>query len=218
MSLITEYEQGLTKPVDAPLLMDVAPEKQGFLQRRKKSKLLGLFAIGTMGYGAFFGADAKVGPVPMPQPIEFIVDWNNAPDHKAEGFPKPDGAAELSLSNQVVSPPLLTDYDTSGAPDALYEEFVFAESVTNPANIRRQVRPGLWEVKYSLPYTPRNGEKDVLGNGCIALFGNFTDGRTSVFTQDVGTEVGISVLDADVAMICGATDNHVDGSVFVHGE
>ena len=61
---------------------------------RRTFVALAMSVTALLGYGhlPFTGADAKIGPIPMPQPIEFLVDWNNAPDHKAQSFDEPTDA------------------------------------------------------------------------------------------------------------------------------
>ncbi len=92
----------------------------------------------------FENSDAKVNGFPLPFPAEFFVDWNNAPDHTAQSFSEPEGAATISAGEYLEEVPALQDYTTTGAP----------ETYGGRDHRIDEVRPGLYDLDLKDQRTP----------------------------------------------------------------
>ncbi len=166
-----------------------------------------LALAGVLGYGHLVdgSVDAKIGPVPMPQPIELFVDLGNWPDHRAQGFSEPQGAADLRVGAQNTKLPILDTYRTSGVPDSTR-----SEGPTGALVHYEESRPGLYRVDLPSP-TAKAGE-------CVILAGDYRGGESSAFTQDVdiANNVRLNVQSAKELEVCtveGATQP--EGSFYI---
>lgn len=148
----------------------------------------------TYSHAFYTNVDATIGPIPMPQPIELIVDMNNASDHTAQAFGEPDGATSLVVGDAGPIP-LVVDFDTGGAPSGL-----FVNSMDGSG--RFESREGLYE------FTTTSDRVDGLGSlnneGCTTVSGDFQEGVSQIFTQDAATAETASyeVLNADELEVC----------------
>lgn len=153
-------------------------------QRRTVAVASSLIAL-LLSYGhvPFGNEDVKIGPLPMPQPIELLVDWNNAPDHKAQSFKEPLEAAELRISDDEMPIPVLDAYDTKGVPDASYIDAQYSI-------LKEESRPGLYRVDFAFstpkPVTEGKETKPTQRN-CVTVLGDYHTGVSRVFTQDLTT-------------------------------
>lgn len=187
----------------------------------------------VVGLGVLYGpqiaaghADAKLFGIPMPQPIELLVDINNAPDHKAQAFDAPQGAAEVHVGQDITDIPMLTGYSTAGAPDASFNSsaigYQFDES-----------RPGLYESDFNAAdrnsaYYPatdgqdRGNQKsaDFGDDGCYTVLGDYADGKTVVFTQTAGLDgkIKVKAVNQRELQVCltNPSDANAKGSVFIY--
>lgn len=201
---------------------------RGELRRRR----LGVAAISLVGlYGhmvaGFDSTDIKAGPLPLPvAPIEVLNDLMNMPDHKAQGFEKPEGAAEISVGETTVVVPILGDYDTDGVPDGTYVGVGTNASVRNATELSKK---GLYEFDFSLRNTERldsideinaqrleesaaegfdyepieisdsysSDETYLTSDACFEITGDFIDSKTSVFTQTPSLENALQIETID---------------------
>lgn len=147
--------------------------------QRRRFVALGSSALLLVAYChlPFRDNDAKVGIFPMPQPIELLVDWNNAPDHRAQAFKEPTDAQSITVG-QKSEIKIIDSYDTEGAPSGISQ---------NPwtGGVGIDSRSGLYRFRSS--DTSTYPEKMLDSNGCFAVSGNFQKDRARIFTQDVAT-------------------------------
>lgn len=174
-------------------------------QRRRIAKSIGaLAATVALLYGHSLvdnHLDATIGGIPLPQPIEAIVDWANMPDHTATAFSKPEHAAPITVGDKNVTIPFVATYDTHEAPDASYLplEDQYGGEV---------IKPGLWESDFDFGYHPktRSTKKSAQfdDRDCYTINGNFLKGKTWVFTQtpDINKHITLNVVDSDRARVC----------------
>ena len=141
-----------------------------------------------LAYGHLLGGDidARLGPLPLPQPIELFVDLGNKDEHKAQGFKEPKGAVELAVGDRDKQLPVIDTYDTRGVPDATHTTTYGA-----PPNERKEYKevsePGLYEVNYKILSPMQNQGGDTAPPYCFTVYGNYRSGKSSVFTQDAAT-------------------------------
>ncbi len=82
--------------------------------------------------------DTNIGPIKAPSPVEWLVDWNNRPDHIAQSFTQvPDLEMISSKDNDEFQIPVLEDYSAEGAP-SVYGSFWSGES--------SDVKEGLYQM------------------------------------------------------------------------
>lgn len=206
------------------------------LGRERMAKTLEPVVIVTVLLGVFYGpqiiagdADARLMSIPLPQPIEAIVDFNNAPDHTAQGFSKPEGATPVTVGQRVTEIPLLAAYSTSDAPDASFWSgdggYDFDES-----------RPGLYASNFDATYHPERemcwssaskiespceSNSAVFNeNGCYVILGNYRTGATEVFTQTPGLDGKLTVEAADTknlkVCLTDPKDSTTNGTLYVY--
>ncbi len=140
--------------------------------------------------------DAKIGAVPMPDFVEWFVDWNNGPDHTAQAFKEPAGALAIAPGKSVGDVPLLPQYKTTGVPNAK------VESVNG--NFKGiQSRPGLY--KSYVTFNPDGTSPEAIdANGCYRVTGNFEPGKTEVFTDTINFNkaIQLKVVSSKVLEVC----------------
>lgn len=175
-----------------------------------------------LGYGGQTvdrSIDAKLGPLPMPQPIELFVDLNNVPDHQAQGFKKPKEATVLQVGNKDISLPLLGSYDTRGVPSAYNGYGPYEES-----------KPGLYRVDFASTANIQAQQSDTTTTSmaqeiapplekCVTVHGNYYGAATRVFTQDADTaeKMRITVKDEKTMQACPieGEEHRPAGSFFI---
>lgn len=189
--------------------------------KQRKVKLIGWSAAMTALYGhmPFTNEDAKVGFIPLPAPIELLVDGFNMPDHKAQGFAPPEGALVVSIgAEQSTNIPILPHYRTDGVPDS-----------SNDYSDKNESKPGLYRVDIpeddtvvrGLGNLPRDKVYDI--NGCMIVEADLTGDKTSVFTLTSGLADKITVFGAneDTLVICSKDETPLsdfpeDGSIYIY--
>lgn len=188
-------------------------------KRRSRLQKLAVVAI-AYAHLPFGSPDAKIGPVPMPFPIEFAVDVNNSSDHRAQGFEKPEAAATVIIGAEAVSIPLLPDYDTSGVPDTTFI------SGFNEYTVYNESKQGLYEQ--DIPEDSVASHQDnpwPLFNSetrCYEVKAATMDGKTSIFTQSVAIAENVVARSStqDILELClknGVSIAELDkGSVFIY--
>ncbi len=164
---------------------------------------------------AFGSADAKIGPVALPLPIELFVDLDNMADHRAQGFGEPEMAVALRIGDKGVRLPLFDEYDAEGAPDATQ-----MHGVAPNYSFTEESKPGLYKVNYpSAAKLTGTAEGEPKPPHCFKVLGNYRNGNTKVFTQDAATaeEVYISVKDANELEACVVNDKSgsLGGSFYI---
>lgn len=183
---------------------------------RRKATVGALALSGLILYGhlPFHRTDAKLGPLPLPAPIELLVDWNNAPDHHAQGFREPSEAAELRISGEEMSIPVVDTYDTTDVPDATYID-------ANYSIAREESRPGLYKVDFAFSSTPPTKGKEAQPpeRKCVTVLGDYHTGVSRIFTQDIATAGQMRAIVSNtrhlnVCAVEGA-DEGLRGSFFV---
>ncbi len=209
------------------------------LGRERMANTLSPIVIGAVLLGVFYGpqiialdADARLWSVPLPQPIEAIVDWANAPDHDAQGFAKPEGAAPIVVGQPVTEIPLLPAYSTQDAPDASYENswdtgYDFDESRPglyasdfdgsyHPE--RKTCTSGTGANQYQYPCDPRSAKFG--DDGCYVILGNYRTGMTEVFTQTPGLngKLTVEATDTKNLRVCltDPKDETTNGTLYVY--
>lgn len=197
---------------------------------RRLIKAAAVAGIGAVLYGHMvpsvmhgnFG-DARIfSIIPLPQPIELIVDWNNHVDHVAQGFDEPDGAATAVVGQPIDHIPLLSDYITLDVPDASYSNMGGYQS--------DESRPGLYKSDFDASYHGRvhtdsygthvdRNNAEFNDQGCYTILGDYTDGKSTVFTQTAGLDekIELRVRDAESLDVClkNPKDTTAKGSVYV---
>lgn len=177
-------------------------------RRRMKRALYSLIAV-TIGWGPQIfdnSSDAKLLGIPLPNPIEALVDWNNSPDHVAQGFPEPDGAAPVLIGKRVEQIPLMVEYDTTDAPSSLY-------TTSKEGQTFHESSPGLYAISLSRKIAIKDDDESSGGSllvkeldegQCINVLGNYTAGKTSVFTQtpEVQKDVTVTAVDGQNLSVC----------------
>lgn len=198
---------------------------------RRLIKTAAAIGIGSVLYGHMIPSvlhgnlgDARL-IIPLPQPIEAIVDWNNHVDHVAQGFDKPDGAAPAVVGQPINHIPLLNDYISIDVPDASYGADNFWNSYQG-----EESRPGLYESDFDASYHPGvsvsqygthslRDSAEFNSEGCYTILGDYTDGKSMVFTQtaDINQKIELKVRDAESLDVClkNPDDTSAKGSVFV---
>jgi hypothetical protein len=184
--------------------------------------IIGAAAIGiAYGHLLFNHVDAKIGPIPLPGPVEYVVDWNNIPDHRATGFAEPIGALHVKVgmpSSEVSDVPTLLNYDTGGAPDASTFHSTYDYRGENS-------HPGLYEsnFNFSTAVDPidSNASPAAFNDGsCYTINGDFEPGKTEIFSQSPNftKKVTLDVVSPDKMMVCkkDARDVSFDSSIFIY--
>ena len=173
-----------------------------------------------LAYGHLLGGDidARIGPLPLPQPIELFVDLANKDEHAAQGFKEPKGAVELAVGDRDKQLPVIDTYDTRGVPDATHTTTYGA-----PPNERKEYKevsePGLYEVNYKTwpPVQSRGGE--TARPYCFTVYGNYRGGKSSAFTQDADTAANLRVAVKNTeeleACITGMDALEIEGSFYI---
>lgn len=166
---------------------------------RRKAVAIALTGVGVLGYGhlPFTNADAEIGPIPMPQPIELLVDWNNMPDHRAQSFGAPPEEAKELISGEQGSIPMLTDYNTEGAPSGFN-----GDTAGSIKGRTIESKPGLYRFKQS--DTRKLLDVNQPEKGCIEVTGSFQHDQAQIFTQDNATaeHARYEVLNSDLLRVC----------------
>lgn len=192
-------------------------------ERREKTAAIAGIALVAYGHLLFTPADAKLFGIPLPQPIEGLVDWNNHIDHVAQGFPMPSGAAPIVVGQPINEVPVLSDYDTSRAPNASY-----VETMSDTSYSREMSKPGLYESDYDSEYrnkvsstTPRNTSAEFdKDSHCYPIEGNYTQGKTYVFTQTprFNQDITLNVKSAKELDVClkNPDAKNISGSLFIY--
>jgi hypothetical protein len=167
---------------------EIAEEKRiAAIEKRENILDYAIFAGEIVGYVALVGAllwgpqaldikhiDAKIGPVWMPDFVEWLVDANNMPDHRATGFPQPAGALPLSFGTSVNDVPFLTNYNANNAPQATFH------SISASAIPYDESKPGLYSSNFNFDKTKKDSKP---ADFCYDIRGNYILGKTVVFTQ-----------------------------------
>lgn len=84
---------------------------------------MGGLALALMYSTVWRDNDTNIGPVKAPSPVEWLVDWNNRPDHMAQGFIEvPDLDVITSEDSEGFVLPVLENNNTEGAP-SVYGSF-----------------------------------------------------------------------------------------------
>ncbi len=175
-------------------------------------------ALSLAGFGhvPFGHVDAHVGPLPLPQPVELIVDMSNEKEHRADGFSPPDQAIIVSANSNEAAIPLVPEYNTDGVPSAKKTKNYDYDSDT------MRSRPGLWRVDVGSPrmlVRPGSDAKNGLNTAgeiaekdseavCTNVFGDFYQAdEASVFTQDevVADHAEVTALNGGILQICSDT-------------
>lgn len=164
--------------------------------------------------------DAKIGPVPMPDVIEWIDDGINKTAHKAQGFAQPAGAASVEVGSPVGQVPLLPAYNTEGVPDATTTD----GDRDSTWYTGEESQKGLYESDFDFAYHPKNKEEQTTAafgpDGCYAIDGNFVSGHSYVFTQTPGfnDKVKLSVSNVHTLEVCKTDpqDKNFKGSVYIY--
>ena len=172
--------------------------------------------------------DATIGAVPMPLPIEWVVDWNNHVDHVAQGFAEPKGVLAVGIDQKVGSIPLIADYDTQNVPDASVTE---SNGIADASKGKRsndngiyegeQSRPGLYQSDFDFGQHSESAlTAEFNKSGYYDIKGDFTDGKTVIFTQTPGLNkmVRVEVIDATTLRVYKKLDapKNSKGSVFIY--
>lgn len=177
---------------------------------KRTATAIGLLILsGLYAHVPLSPVDAKIGPIPMPYPIELIVDIGNATDHAAQGYDVPERATTLTIGKGPQRLALLPDYDTSGAPDTTYR------------GDYNESKLGLYEMDVPEQDTAYD---DLLNDEtkCYDIEAKTTGGNTLAFTQSpqLVDKVTVEAIDEDTISICPV--NGVDikslpqGSVFLY--
>lgn len=145
--------------------------------RAKKNKKRAVLLIGAavLGYGPQVQnehTDAKLFGIPLPQPIEIIVDLNNRPDHTARQFPSPDINETFSAQKPRNNIPVIWDYDTKGVPSTAFRRLPFMQPE------RQESSPGLYALDLNNP------KDEAPDNDCFVVEGNYGPGKTKIFVTD----------------------------------
>ncbi len=176
-------------------------------ERRRVTLGASILAL-VLSYGhlPFGNVDAKIGPVPMPYPVEAVVDIDNRSDHAALGFNEPQQGVELRIGDKNVRLPLLDSYDTSGVPDA-----TFSNGTSMKADDFELSKPGLYKVEFVS--SVREGE-------CETVRGDYRNGVSKAFTQDstIVDNVRLNVKSAKELDVCAVADVNFTGSLYVWQE
>lgn len=150
----TEVKKALLKPSSA-----------------KKIGIITLVSVGLQSHALFSNEDAKIGPIPMPLPIELLVDINNAPDHTATSFERPEEGAVIRVGESATIP-LYGDYDTSNAPSTLFKP-------NGGPGKYHVLKDGLW-VLMTREFNPEGG--------CEQIEGDFGGKELVIFSTDTRIE------------------------------
>lgn len=235
----------LTKTIVADLSRQYDETKQrerankSYEARRKQARretrmriVGGLAVAGLLLYGQPIAEmamgkhiDAKLGPVPMPAPVEWVVDMAHIDEHEATAFGKPDGALPLEVGATSIRIPVISNYDTGGVPDASY---VRGNGDSNGGvYVREQVDLGLWRSNFSFddPSSDnKNARPDVRfdPDGCYNIYGNYSDGKSSVFSQtpNINNLVELDLVNASTLKVCKKPDapDHSVGDIDIYRE
>jgi hypothetical protein len=181
----------------------------------------GVFGVVALMYAhvPFMNSDAEIASVPMPLPVEVIVDLANRPDHKATGFSEPIGATQLVIGEEPVRMALLPDYNTSDAPDTTYSDF-------NKIPRYNESKRGLYALTVPETDTFYDSETEEYvplinpATGCYDIRANTSGGRTLVFTQSphLVDQVTVQAVSAESIEVCPVEyvklDQLVEGKIY----
>jgi SpoU rRNA methylase family enzyme len=165
-----------------------------------------LYGPQALDYGHI---DAKIGAVPMPDVAEWFVDWNNIPDHEAQGLPKPVGALAIQAGAPVTNVPDLPSYNTSHVPRA---------TNVHKTGSPDQSKPGLYKSTFN--FDSIGAGKDEPDN-CYDISGDFSPNKTTIFTQSPNFNRAVKVIikNSKTLEVCGADipeNYNYTGSLFVY--
>lgn len=188
--------------------------------------------VGKIGLALALTAGVLYGPQVVsgdrdtwwPQPIEGLIDWNNRPDHVAQGIPAPQDGAEVQLGAGLVTIPYVADGDYSDAPNAQY-----TPSEQGPTHLN--VRPGTYRVDLgsnlshdTYPYyldEVEIMESESLEENCLPVRGAYGSGETVIISQNPDHADGhltIEAITEDLAEICDVNGEPLgphDGSIIM---
>ncbi len=134
-------------------------------------------------------------------PAEWILDWNNGPDHKASGYDNPEN--EVITRGITTELPIAEDYDVHGVP----RSWSSGGLDSSTSNVQLGEKPGLWKVDLTQDTEVADDiDPEMLEERVSQLFEDFDCGDLSGESCSVSAMDTVRNAELDATTRCHTVD------------